>query len=547
MFGFPNTGGTLPGTVASVDSIESVGTKLTTIDASSSSDGDLISVGNETFAGQGSIKAYVRVRRGASLTPTEGMVWDSATTGVQFERLDEASSFYLQKFVWFVTSNDSLGTAIIDNDGQSSNHPVSMREINRRRASDSEGIVSQITVVFPEDMTSPARLELEACMLSNWRASDANGRAILVGLPTVAFTGTISSFAPAVPGSNTGYILGCPTIGTTATIGQPLRHNEGDDNNVIHAVVAEIIDVDHVRCSQPRTGSAANYNAGAPAPFVVGTAIELLTGIDLPIWPFIPEQLQSPSAQHLNFVNFSAQNNIGRLGNSNPILVSCTMDSITWSGGGAAGALVACGAINDVTLSAPNGLRILSCEFGPANSEATVGHLNVVGGFVSAGDDNDFTSCALSLSAGARWNMDAGTPAMSLFGMDSAANVALVDRPTSFNATTGPVYGGDNTGRLFDLAAGTFVRVAKATLTAVTSAAHSLLIEDGLGGDYDVADISIVNPLGGGIIDPTSTDTLPLALRTDARSFAGARAIKLGVFPSAPTAFEDAFTAPPGT
>src|SRR6185369_5761934 len=118
-----------------------------------------------------------------------------------------------------------------------------------------EGIVSQITVVFPEDMTSPARLELEACMLSNWRASDANGRAILVGLPTVAFTGTISSFAPAVPGSNTGYILGCPTIGTTATIGQPLRHNEGDDNNVIHAVVAEIIDVDHVRCSQPRTGS----------------------------------------------------------------------------------------------------------------------------------------------------------------------------------------------------------------------------------------------------------------------------------------------------
>lgn len=503
----PWPGGTgssgLPGEVARVDSIESVGDTLLNFDASRYDNGDVIYVGNVVFPGQGSICDWVRVRRGAGLTPTEGEVWNSlVTAGVQFERLHTPSAVQLQKQVWTVTADDGLGTSIVDNDGFGA-FPISMRELNRRRAGDSQGIGSLISIQIPS-LLLPARPELLAVNLSNWYGTDGNGAVVLLGIvDDDIYTGTVSAFTTADHAANTGYILEATGIGTA--VGGLINCLVQTADESKSAIIQEVLGPDIVRITQPRNGSASAFNAGTIVSFDVNDDIVVPQLPAVPIWPFIRSQLQFPAAGRIDFTGFEAQFNVASLVNSSPFIVNCLINSGGFVGGNLNAVLSVVGWRGFSNLDAAT-LSMFSCGFNRGAGDVT-GRVNIISSGTVYGQDNlDLHDCQL-LARGGRLLHDGD---LSCFGFaDTAPAMVRLDSQGFINIATdwwggsGEAGGSINESRLAQVSQSGQLTVNRDGITVLTTnSPDDINVIDGTAGVYSRNDISIINPLGGGVTDP---------------------------------------------
>lgn len=518
---FPGAGGGYPGAVARVDSIMTVGQTLLSYVNLSLQNGDLVYVGNETFSGHGSIRAYVRVRIGAGLTPTEGEVWNSTamtSPQVQYERLGEASAHYLEQVAWIVTNDDTLGAAIIDNDGTvgESNFPVSMREVNRRRAGDTQGIGTAIVIQLP-NMTAPARSELLACTLSNWWATDGNGDVTMLGLTAApAYSGVISAYATRA--GNTGYLLSATGLGTAlAGIDLPVLITRVDLGK--SALVVEVLGANQVRIGQPRAGAdALGFTVGTATNFVVGETVILPAAASstllpaLPIWPFIPGQIPFTSAGFIDFSGFDAESNTMAFGSDSPFLINCLINGLEIKGGNISANLAVVGMRGFVNLDVGS-LSIWSCAFGGAPGGA-VGRVNVLDATTSFGD-LDVTNCSVLVRHGDLVIDSGGTLSTNNVPGAQAACVRADEGGNVF-APVSDWWGSGNGCPLGTLQPGSMFGVSKGLVTVLTSnLVADFVVLDGVVTNYPRATISINNPLGGGVVDaaaPTWTGTINLTV-----------------------------------
>ena len=87
---------------------------------------------------------------------------------------------------------------------------------------------------------------------------------------------------------------------------------------------------------------------------------------------------------------------------------------------------------------------------------------------------------------------------------DQRYGIIRMDTIAYLDHESNDLWGSGNAARIINQKAGSLARVVKANILVTTSAPFDFLIEDGTAGDYNRADVSIVNPLGGGIVDPAA-------------------------------------------
>ena len=123
-------------------------------------------------------------------------------------------------------------------------------------------------------------------------------------------------------------------------------------------------------------------------------------------------------------------------------------------------------------------------------------------------DVSDLTNCDVNMFEGGSWLMAGGTSrGLSVF--DNGTSVGAIRAASGLSCyyqSDGVLYGSGNSGRLFFVMAGGYVRIPRDTTTVVSEIDHILFVEDGTpSGAYDIAQVSIPNPNGGGIFDPNHT------------------------------------------
>lgn len=501
------------GSLRFVDSVEAVGTTLVALPTTGFLDGSQVFVGNTTFAGQGSVHDYFHIETSTLLSSIEGE---------QYPSPDEADRWYVRDHVpsarfletsagevvtgaafWGLTTNDALGTAIIDNDGFSDAslasalaNPISMREMNRRGAGfSSRGFETIIQASVP-NMTAPARQELAFTTLNNWYSGSGIGGLVLVGqLGTDAYTGVVTAFTAGNPLTNTPWTLSAVGIGALPGTA-PFIVQSAD--GTITAVIQRVVNANTVEVTEPRTASAINFTVGTATVFPVSSTVAVRSLPNLNGWPFVSNQILFPAVTLMNFTGFDSTDTSVAAGETDPFLIGCLFDNIGFEGGGANTLVIACcGFIN--ANSFQNGyVSTWSCGFnhGPDGS----GRLNVVNAVWLLAGGNDSNLCNLNLFSATLLPNGGGGNSLGIWN-----NIGFGLRVGGFSKadiSSFPLYGNaGNTDVLLSCLDNGTILTSAANLLATTSLGHQMLVADGTDGLYNFSDISVMIPGGGGVLN----------------------------------------------
>ncbi len=292
--------------VISVDSVYTVGVRLSNIITTGMAKGTLAYVGNDTFAGQGSVHRYYTLVYSEN-NPTSGTdleVVNSptfATDGAQWVSLDTTNQQALLKRFWAIDRDNGED----ENDGwgvdQASADAVplkTMAELNRRLFGANYG--DGVTVVFHQ----LSRLS-DGVPLSNVRTS-GTGYVLWLGTKFFRFEGAVTAFNaenPSFPESTTLQIDSIPTGWNADNFISDLI--ESLDEERCAFAMAEV-SAKVARITTPCASSAVSQTISTVASvFVVDETVRIWTLSDLPVWPFT-DDCQLAGAQYVKFTKGDA-------------------------------------------------------------------------------------------------------------------------------------------------------------------------------------------------------------------------------------------------
>lgn len=487
-------GGTSTAAIVTLDSIHTVGLRLDAFNTTLYAKGSLAYVGNDTFAGQGSVHRYYTLVYGENLTADGIEVVNSPTFGIdgaQWLSQDTMNQQFLQKNFWAidpVNGNDENTGWGVSQAAAIAVPLKTMRELNRRmfgyRAGDP---TMALTPQFNVLSSIPAA---DSAIMTNISGYNGNGQPYFQGLKTqVGGNFIVTAYATAVSAANTGYLLSAVGLGTAvaAVIAGGARAMIQNAAGTKTAWTLEVIGADQIRVNNPTNADLVAATV-ANAVFVVAETVRIFTLPVIPNWPFGPSTLFT-GCQDLEIQGGFAANgtfDFTLFGNSQPQIFRCLLNGMNISGGGE-GFIISC-------LFAKHQTSLSSCQcvFRSCAIDGVVAFV-LDGGVTIFEFALDISGPAAQLRVGqiARVGLNIGT-LVSVFNTTTAAILASPE--CSFVmalASTGTtLYGKGNTGIIVQTTAMSRLRLPKANCTAVTTAVAPLQV---VGVNHPYADIPIID------------------------------------------------------
>lgn len=341
-------GGVVPppgSTVAGVfvfDSIHTVGLRLDAFVSTGQPKGTLAYVGNDTFAGQGSVHRYYTLVYGENLVADGIEVVNSSTFGVdgaQWLSQDTMNQQALQKLFWAVDPANVSGIASDENSGFGISLATArltplrtFQELNRRLFGYNGTTTVQIAVMS-SDTNTPIMSNLAG-------ATGSEGTGVVGDLVQLGADYVVTTYLPANPAANLSFFIIAPGLGAAGNLGKLVTNAAQNKWAMIQAVDG----VNQAEVTQPHNYNPFTFGGGTSGiSFVAGETVRVWNMPSLSQWPF-PGRMQFPVAWHVQLNgNRTPPSNfdITELGDSAPQITACIIDG--WQvGGGKSGNKVGC-------------------------------------------------------------------------------------------------------------------------------------------------------------------------------------------------------------
>lgn len=332
--------------VLTFDSINVVGDKLAAYITTGKKKGTLAYVGNDSFAGQFSVKAYFVLVYGENLTADGLTVVNSptfGTDGAQWLRQDTANEQAWAARFWAIdeTNGNDENTGWGANQAAADLVPLkTMAELNRRLYGQIIG--DGVTVVFHQltNITAPQ-------ILTNVQLK-GSGYALWLGSKTLLFSGAVTTYAAANPAANTASQLNIASIPVSWTASGILRKLIESGDGLRCAWATADLGGQTARITIPCNSSAVSKTVASTASvFTPGETVNIVSLTTMPIWPFNSDNVLNCGSQYCDFTINASGTSRNDLGDSTPIIARCSFQTTVWKG----------------RLSNFDGVRITGCLF----------------------------------------------------------------------------------------------------------------------------------------------------------------------------------------